>query len=123
MDNSLNLHNSCFSCIRDYDGINSTKGKFIPYWDTAKVTPEVITNFKKGYGAVNALVSIGNNNSQFPFKIGPGMGRDAWIADATVSLTGIVRDYHLDGIDVNYEDFGSGQQGNFGHCTGEFIKR
>ncbi|TKY63786.1 RuBisCO-associated protein [Spatholobus suberectus] len=117
----------CLAFARDYDGINSTKGKYIPYWDTEKVTPEVITNFKERYEvsalAVNVLVSIGNNNNQFPFNIDAGISRDAWITEAIRSLTGIVRDYHLDGIDVNYEGFGSGQQGNFVHCIGEVIKK
>ncbi|TKY63750.1 RuBisCO-associated protein [Spatholobus suberectus] len=106
---------------RDYDGKNSTKGKFIPYWDTVKVTPEVIAHFKTKYPSAKVLVSIGNDKGQFPFQIDePHLA--AWVSNATESLTGIIKDYKLDGIDVYYEDIVASSPAIFVYCIGELIK-
>ncbi|XP_027337299.1 ruBisCO-associated protein-like [Abrus precatorius] len=107
---------------RDYDGINSTKGKFIPYWDTEKVTPAKIKQFKHSAGrtTVKVLVSIGNNGEQFPFDC--GTDTRAWITNATESLKRIIADYNLDGIDVRYDKIvPSITADDFVTCIGQLI--
>lgn len=106
---------------RDYDGVGSTQGKFIPYWDTAIVNPDVIANFKSKYPSAKVLVSIGNNKRHFPFKIDEDRVT-AWINAATESLTRIIKEYNLDGIDVYYEDIEVSNPAIFVHCIGELIK-
>ncbi|KAG5060729.1 hypothetical protein AAZX31_01G130400 [Glycine max] len=113
------------SLARDYDGNNSTNGKFIPYWDTEKVTPEVIKKFKKKYEPtalrVKVLVSIGNKNKQFPFTIGSDSNSEAWVSEATASLKSIIKTYNLDGIDVSYEDIAA-NEADFVNSVGGLVR-
>ncbi|TKY63787.1 RuBisCO-associated protein [Spatholobus suberectus] len=108
---------------RDYDDKNNpTQGKFSPFWDRAKVTPEKITSFKTKYPSAKVLVSIGNDGKDrvFPFKVDEDR-RDEWVRNATESLKDIINFYKLDGIDVNYKDIDV-RPAIFGRCIGELIK-
>lgn len=46
-----------------------------------------------------------------------------WISNALVSLQSIVTEYHLDGIDIDYETFPTNNDTSFAHCIGELITR
>jgi hypothetical protein len=91
----------------DYDLNNiPSNGIFRPTWDTTKITPESITNFKKQHPEVNikVYISIGNRGTKFPFS--PQSTNKSWILNATKSLTNIIKsnkedsNLQVDGIDV-----------------------
>ncbi|KAI4377435.1 hypothetical protein MLD38_015059 [Melastoma candidum] len=45
-----------------------------------------------------------------------------WVANAVTSLTSIIQQYDIDGIDVNYEHFVQGSDNNmFSQCIGQLI--
>jgi len=110
----------------DYDQNNiPTNGNFRVNWDTTKVTPEAITNFKKQHPEVNikVYISIGNRGTTFPFS---PQNNKSWILNATKSLTNIIKnnkDYNLqvDGIDVLYENIEASPV-DFVECIGQLIK-
>ncbi|KAJ1383694.1 Glycoside hydrolase family 18, catalytic domain [Sesbania bispinosa] len=93
----------------DYNGDKSSQdGNFMPYWDTNKVTPSVIAQFKQAQKSfqIEVLVSIGDRNNKYPFAIGASQ-KQSWVNNATNSLKKIIKDYNMDGIDVYYEDIKS----------------
>ncbi|KAI4332687.1 hypothetical protein L6164_017575 [Bauhinia variegata] len=113
---------------RDYDeNDNPTNGKFKPYWDTEKVTPSSIIQFKKENPnlKVNVFISIGDRDAKFPFK---PIDKDSWISNATKSIRSIIRDNFQRvkdiigiGIDVYYEHVDD--EDDFTFCVGQLIKK
>jgi hypothetical protein len=112
----------------DYDLNNiPSNGIFRPTWDTTKVTPESITNFKKQHPEVNikVYISIGNRGTKFPFS--PQSTNKSWILNATKSLTNIIKsnkedsNLQVDGIDVLYEQIDASPV-DFIECIGQLIK-
>ncbi|QCE09279.1 ruBisCO-associated protein-like [Vigna unguiculata] len=109
-----------------------TNGIFRPGWDLAKVTPEAIKRFREKAGSmgveVKVFICIGNRgnrgnpfiNRDNPFKI---LDRDAWIVNATDSLTRLIQEVNLqvDGIDVQYETIDASAD-DFIHCVRGLIK-
>ncbi|KAK1549238.1 hypothetical protein Q3G72_021193 [Acer saccharum] len=47
--------------------------------------------------------------------------REQWIPKAVTSLKTIAENYHLDGIDIDYERFAKGSSSSFAYCIGELI--
>ncbi|KAK8983007.1 hypothetical protein V6N11_054991 [Hibiscus sabdariffa] len=99
---------------------NAQNGKFSPYWaDT--LTPESIAAIKQSHPNVKALASlsgwsIGNKVLRWynPVDV------QQWISNAFSSLSSMARQYHLDGIDVDYENFPR-RNSTFAYCMGELI--
>jgi GH18 family chitinase len=59
--------------------------------------------------------SVRNNPAYFsPTSIDP------WVSNAVSSLTSIINQYHLDGIDIDYEHFNA-DTGTFAECIGWLI--
>ncbi|XP_027942534.1 ruBisCO-associated protein-like [Vigna unguiculata] len=92
----------------DYDERDQpTNGIFRPVWNLAQVTPEAIKRFKEKAGSmdveVEVFISIGNRGNRHPFK---SLDREAWIVNATNSLTRLIQEVNLqvDDIDVQYEE-------------------
>lgn len=106
----------------DYDENDvPTNGVFRPTWDTTKVTPSAITQFKKDHPEVNVkvFISIGNKGTKYPFN--PQKNK-SWIDNATQSLTSIIKnkdyDLQVDGIDVLYEHIDASPT-DFAECVGQ----
>ncbi|KAK8484106.1 hypothetical protein V6N11_027708 [Hibiscus sabdariffa] len=99
---------------------NAQNGKFSPYWaDT--LTPESIAAIKQSHPSVKALASlsgwsIGNKVLRWynPVDV------QQWISNAFSSLSLMARQYHLDGIDIDYENFPR-RNSTFAYCIGELI--
>ncbi|KAL3518284.1 hypothetical protein ACH5RR_020873, partial [Cinchona calisaya] len=47
---------------------------------------------------------------------------DSWLQNAISSLTKIIQDYHVDGIDIDY-DHSSASQEIFSECIGQLVRR
>ena len=59
--------------------------------------------------------SVGNGFAYFtPSSI------DSWVSNAVSSLTSIIKQYHLDGIDIDFEHF-KGDPDTFAECIGRLI--
>ncbi|CAH1432390.1 unnamed protein product [Lactuca virosa] len=82
----------------DYTNSSSpspTNGEFKIFWDTHNLSPSQVSSIK--------ISSV-----------------DSWVSNAVSSLTKIIQEYNLDGIDIDYEHFVSDQV-TFVECIGKLI--
>lgn len=100
-----------------------TNGKFNVFWDTDNLSPAAVAAIKSKHPNVKVALSLGGDS------VGDGQSAnfdpsspETWISNAVTSLTKIIRDYGLDGIDVDYEHF-KASPATFAHCIGELITR
>ena len=95
-------------------------GTFSPYWaDT--LTPASIAAIKARHPNAKALASlsgwsIGKTVPRWYDPLDPQL----WISNAFSSLKSLVTKYHIDGIDIDYENFPK-RNSTFAHCIGELI--
>ncbi|KAM6578739.1 hypothetical protein CsatB_030576 [Cannabis sativa] len=110
----------------DYDtssGLTPTNGKFNIFWDSNNLSPSQVSAIKKANPNVKVGLSLGGDTvghggaSAFfkPFSI------DSWVSNAVKTLTQIIQQYNLDGIDIDYEHFSSDTH-TFAECIGRLIK-
>lgn len=97
-----------------------TNGKFNIFWETNHLTPSAIASFKQKHPNVKFAVSlggdsIGNGNASFEPK-----STNSWVQNAILSLTGMIKEYHLDGIDIDYEHF-KASPSVFADCIGQLV--
>ncbi|KAK8952189.1 hypothetical protein KSP39_PZI004247 [Platanthera zijinensis] len=102
------------------DGSSSTDGHFNVFWDTDNLSPAQVAAIKHSKKNVRVALSlggdvVGNGNAYFkPYSI------DSWVSNAVKSLTQIIREYNLDGIDIDYEHF-SADPDTFAECIGRLV--
>ncbi|KAF4366308.1 hypothetical protein F8388_017462 [Cannabis sativa] len=104
----------------------SQNGVFSPYW-VPTLTQDSVAQIKSQNPNVKALASLSG------WSLGDTVLRwydpedpDRWITNAFTSLKSIIEDYHLDGIDIDYENFPkrrrrSSPNSTFAYCIGELI--
>ena len=97
-----------------------TNGKFNIFWDSNNLSPSQVSSIKNAHSNVKVALSLGgdsvrNNPAYFsPSSI------DSWVSNAVTSLTSIIKQYHLDGIDIDYEHF-KADPDTFAECIGKLI--
>nr|ART33465.1 class V chitinase [Lilium regale] len=97
-----------------------TNGQFNVFWQSDVLTPAAVASIKQANPNVKVAVSIGGdtvNNS--PASFNP-TSTDTWVANAVSSLTALIQQYNLDGIDIDYEHF-TGDAATFTDCIGQLI--
>ncbi|KAL5720003.1 hypothetical protein ACHQM5_012719 [Ranunculus cassubicifolius] len=97
-----------------------TNGHFNVFWDTVNLTPSQISSIKNNHSNVKVGVSLGGDSvpsGSVNFAIA---SVDSWVQIAVISLTKIIKDYNLDGIDIDYEHF-TGDPNTFAECIGRLI--
>ncbi|KAK4492015.1 hypothetical protein RD792_002803 [Penstemon davidsonii] len=98
----------------------STNGDFRVYWDSENLNPSQVSAIKSKHSNVKVAMSlagdtINNKNVYFnPTSI------SSWVSNAIHSITKIVNEYNLDGIDIDYEHFSSDPD-TFAECMGRLI--
>ncbi|OIW08886.1 hypothetical protein TanjilG_05861 [Lupinus angustifolius] len=98
---------------------NKGSGIFTASWDLTAFNLESIKNLKKDHPNVKVIVSIGGPKDVTLFNIDE---RNAWLSNATKSLTDIISHYNIDGIDINYETILSNID-DFVFCIGGLINQ
>ncbi|KAE8680477.1 Chitinase 2 [Hibiscus syriacus] len=92
----------------DYDTSGSpspTNGKFNVFWDSDNLGPSQVSSIKSNHSNVKVALSLGGDS------VGDGSAYfnpssvDSWVSNAVSSLTDIIQQYNLDGVDVDYEHF------------------
>ncbi|XP_028779633.1 chitinase 2-like [Neltuma alba] len=108
----------------DYDSSASpspTNGKFNVFWDSGNLSPSQVSSIKSQHSNVKVAVSLGGDSvGNKPAKFSPS-SIDSWVSNAVSSLTAIIKQYNLDGIDIDYEHFNS-DPNTFSECIGRLIK-
>ena len=97
-----------------------TNGDFNIFWDSDNLAPSDVAAIKQRHSNVKVALSlggdsVGNGYAYFnPSSIGP------WVSNAVSSLTKIIKQYNLDGIDIDYEHF-SADPDTFAECIGQLL--
>lgn len=108
----------------DYDTSSSpspTNGKFNVFWDTGNLSPSQVSAIKNRHSNVKVALSLGGDSvSSGKVYFNPS-SVDTWVSNAVASLTSIIKEYNLDGIDIDYEHF-QADPNTFAECIGRLIK-
>jgi hypothetical protein len=78
------------------------QGNFKPQWDTDHYSAQNLAGVKAALPTVNFALSLGGGNPQTGSWPSPG-DQQTWISNAVNSIKGIMQEYGLDGVDVDYE--------------------
>ncbi|KAK1420785.1 hypothetical protein QVD17_22648 [Tagetes erecta] len=100
---------------------NPTNGKFNVFWDTDNCSPSEVSLVKKQHSNVKVALSLGGDSvgKDQSCYFSPS-SVDSWVSNAVSSLTNIIQEYNLDGIDIDYEHFHADPQ-TFAECIGKLI--
>ncbi|KAF5751798.1 chitinase 2-like [Tripterygium wilfordii] len=109
-----------FAIDADQSG-NPQNGIFSPNWPKT-LTPESLADIKNKNPKVKALASLSgwSLNKKLLYWYDP-QDPQKWISNAFTSLKYIALKYHLDGIDIDYQNFPKGNKTSFAYCIGELI--
>lgn len=97
-----------------------TNGKFNVFWDSDNLSPVDVSSIKKSHQNVKVALSLGGDTVGNKFAYFKPSSVDAWVSNAVSSLTTIIKMYHLDGIDIDYEHF-KADPSTFAECIGKLI--
>lgn len=70
-----------------------TNGDFVAYWDTENLNPCAIASIKANRPNVKVAVSLGGDTVNGQFVYFNASSIDSWVANATSSITRMVREY------------------------------
>ncbi len=107
----------------DYDTSGSpspTNGKFNIFWDSDNLSPSHVSSIKSTHSNVKVALSLGGDTVGNAFAFFSPSSVDSWVSNAVSSLTRIIKQFHLDGIDIDYEHF-KGDPNTFAECIGRLI--
>ncbi|WCJ40325.1 Chitinase 1 [Euphorbia peplus] len=107
----------------DYDTSSSpspTNGKFNVFWDSNNLSPSQVSSIKSQHPNVKVALSLGGDSVQGEFAFFQPSSINSWVSNAVSSLTRIIKQYNLDGIDIDYEHF-KAQPNTFAECIGQLI--
>jgi hypothetical protein len=127
IDSSVNyIFPLSFAIDADANG-NTQNGVFSPYW-ASSLSPQAATSFVQAYPNVKLVASLAGF-SQYISSTGTTQmvnwydpsDTNAWISNAVSSITSIVQQYSLSGIDIDYENFP--ESSTFTECIGGLISQ
>jgi hypothetical protein len=99
-----------------------TDGNFNIFWDTGNLSPEAVQAIKAQHTNVKVALSLGGDSiDSQPAEFKPS-SVSSWVDNAVSSLSKIIEEYHLDGIDIDYEHFQANND-TFAECIGQLITR
>ncbi|OVA09962.1 2S globulin [Macleaya cordata] len=110
----------------DYTNDNSpspTNGIFNMFLASDHLGPEEVISLKTYHRNVKVALSLGGDTvSDLGGKVFfTPKSVDTWVSNAIYSLTKIIKQYHIDGIDIDYEHFRKTNPETFAECIGRLI--
>ncbi|KAK1307598.1 hypothetical protein QJS10_CPA09g01811 [Acorus calamus] len=97
-----------------------TDGDFNIFWDSNNLTPEAAASIKTRHANVKIGVSLGGASVNNAIAFFQPKSVSSWVNNAVSSLREIIRHYHIDGIDIDYENFHADPE-TFAECIGQLI--
>ncbi|KAK1373656.1 2S globulin, Glycoside hydrolase, chitinase active site protein [Heracleum sosnowskyi] len=97
-----------------------TNGKFNIFWDSDNLGASQVSAIKKKHSNVKVALSLGGDSVGGGSAYFSPSSVDSWVSNAISSLTNIIQEYNLDGIDIDYEHF-QGDPDTFAECIGQLI--
>ncbi|KAL7586158.1 hypothetical protein Lser_V15G38464 [Lactuca serriola] len=107
----------------DYTNSSSpspTNGEFKIFWDTHNLSPSRFSSIKTQHTNVKVALSLGGDTVRGKTCNFTVSSVDSWVSNVVSSLTKIIQEYNLDGMDIDYEHFVSDQV-TFVECIGKLI--
>ena len=100
-----------------------TNGKFNIFWDTGSLTPQAVQAIKARHNNVKVALSLGGDSvgNDHPVQFKPS-SVSSWVNSIVSLLSKIIKQYHLDGIDIDYEHF-EADANTFVECIGQLITK
>jgi len=100
-----------------------TNGAFNAFWDTANLSRADIAAIKLAHPNVSVMVGLGGDSVLDIVKVSfTPTSVDSWVANAVASLSGLINQYGLDGVDIDYERFAAGVSvDTFVECVGRLL--
>jgi Glycosyl hydrolases family 18 len=77
-------------------------GNFVPQWDTTNLTPEYLAGIVAGNPSIQFYASLGGANGYWQ-PVTDQQAQQQWVSNAVSSITSIVSDYGLAGVDIDFE--------------------
>ncbi|XP_038694601.1 chitinase 2-like [Tripterygium wilfordii] len=101
--------------------VSPTDGNFKVYWDTENLSPSHVSFIKARHPNVKIAMSLGGDtiSKDKPVYFQP-ISVKSWVRNAIKSITKIVEEYDLDGIDIDYEHFNADED-TFAECIGQLL--
>ncbi|XP_023761014.1 chitinase 2 [Lactuca sativa] len=97
-----------------------TDGKFNVFWDTDNLSPSQVSSIKSQHSNVKVGLSLGGDSVGGGSCYFSPSSVDSWVSNAVSSLTKIIQEYNLDGIDIDYEHFHADPD-TFAECIGKLV--
>ncbi|KAJ8631446.1 hypothetical protein MRB53_024769 [Persea americana] len=107
----------------DYTSLTSpspTNGIFNIFWDDNNLSPSQVHSIKRNHGNVKVALSLGGDSVGSTYAYFNPSSIDSWVENAVTSLTKIIKQYDLDGIDIDYEHFKTDPY-TFTECMGRLV--
>lgn len=100
-----------------------TDGKFNVFWETNHLSPADIAAIKSRHSNVKVAISLGGDTvTKHKKAYFAPKSTSSWLQNAVSSLTAMIKEYNVDGIDIDYEHFRSTPE-QFAECIGELVTR
>ncbi|XP_072952165.1 chitinase 2-like [Typha angustifolia] len=107
----------------DYtNSASPTNGNFEIFWDSSNLSPSQVASIKRRNGNVKVALSLGGDTVNGQFAYFNPSSIDSWVNNAVSSLTKIIKQYNLDGIDIDYEHF-QADPNTFAECIGQLVMK
>lgn len=97
-----------------------TNGQFSVFWDAENLSPSQVSSIKTTHRNVKVALSLGGDSVGNGYAYFNPSSVDSWVSNAISSLTKIIKEYNLDGIDIDYEHF-SADPSTFAECIGRLV--
>ncbi|TYH80844.1 hypothetical protein ES332_D03G160000v1 [Gossypium tomentosum] len=124
IDSNVEFH-FILSFAIDYDSTSGshspTNRKFNVFWDSDNLSPSQISSIKSTHSNVKVALSIVGDSVGDSYAYFDPSSVDSWVSNAVSSLTNIIQEYHMDGIDIDYEHFNADPD-TFVECIGKLVK-
>ncbi|KAH6558831.1 hypothetical protein KP509_1Z042700 [Ceratopteris richardii] len=100
-----------------------TNGLFNIYRQNSVLTPATVQSIKSQYSNVKVMLSLGGDTMSGQLVQFRATSVNSWLSNAVSSLTSLITQYHLDGIDIDYEHFDSVSTHTFVSCIGQLVQQ
>ncbi|KAL6011151.1 hypothetical protein ACLOJK_001595 [Asimina triloba] len=101
-----------------------TNGNFNIFWETKHLGPSDVASIKRSHHNVKVALSLGGDTvgNGHAYAYFQPNSISSWVSNAVSSLTQIINQYNLDGIDIDYEHFHAHDDPEtFAECIGQLV--
>lgn len=101
---------------------SATNEKFRVFWDDQILSPSSVSSIKAQHSNIKFALSLGGDTAGKQFAYFKPKSITSWVKNAFESISRIVKEYDLDGVDIDYEHF-KAHPDVFTECIGKLLLR